>query len=635
MQIRATLLAKYCLDCQPESVRRRLIRNEPFGARLGLETRTIATVADLARFDREDLLAAARAALSGSGESVVEDVEGISAVVAREQNGLVLKRAGQGEPIVAARLDNLMIVSSSREERSAGLASLLNRAGPTAPDFSSLQRAAEERDLSNEEAGSVLDELADGVAALRARAAKALEAADEAATDNLIPPTMTYYDRFCGPDPSGADAEAYLTMTLPAYRRGLLGRDLVRGLEICLLGALRDDLSPGTWAEDVSDDALWKALTECNPHSNPHSLLGALDIALSRQHDSRYRSFAEDAVEKLTGTTFPRPDGINAHELLPLFARIVFGKVTMIEGGASRPPYWRRMCAWMQAGWLARITLPLVLEMTQLRGWAAANETAAMTYARMLDLRWEPMSQASEMSPLSLRCELVGRLHLLRSRHEAAGRSFPSAGKVDAAMEQLGEQGAPLGWALPGLMEGHRQPCQPLPADSTQQMIAAFSARPDTSAWMRLAYLSQLFTFGPDLMQCLWPAARGIVLDGQQIQREQGFVQLERACSIAAARRDTQLARAIGTVLLEHTPKSSTGQEAAAVLAVSILAAAAFEHEAEWAVWLEEQLAATAIRLPAGEPIEAFGAQLEALKEVLPLRHAIQARAEALCAAAV
>ena len=635
MQVRATLLAKYCLDRQPESVRRRLMRNEPFGARLGLETRTIVTVADLGLFDREDLLAAARAALSSSGESVVEDLDGISAVVAREKNGLVLKRTGQGEPIIAARLDKLLIVSSSREERSAALASLLNRAGPTAPDFSSLQHIAEERDLDNEEVGRVLDEVAHGVAALHARAAKVLEAADAAATDDLIPPTITYYDRFCGPDPSGADAEDYLTMTLPAYRRGLLGRDLVRGLDICLLGALRDDLSPGTWAEDVSDDALWKALTESDPRSNPHSLLGALDIALGRPHDSRYRSFAEDAVEKLTGTTFPRPDGIDAHELLPLFARIVFGRVTMLEGGASRPPYWRRMCAWMQAGWLARMTLPLVLEITQLRGWVAANETAAMTYARMLDLRWEPMSQAGEMSPLSLRCELVGRLHLLRSRHEAAGRSVPGAGKIDAAMEQLGEQGAPLGWALPGLMEGHRQPSQPLPADSAQQMIAAFSAGPDTSAWMRLAYFSQLFTFGPDLVQCLGPAARGIVLGGQEIQREQGFVQLERACCIAAARRDTKLARAIGTALFEHTPKSSTGQEAAAALAISILAAAAFEHEAEWAVWLEERLAATAIRLPAGEPIETFGAQLAALKQVLPLRHAIQAKAEALCAAAL
>ena len=74
MGIRATFLAKYCLDRQPESVRRRLMRNRRFGDLLGLETRTIVTVADLGRFDREDLLTAARAALTGSGEAVLEDL---------------------------------------------------------------------------------------------------------------------------------------------------------------------------------------------------------------------------------------------------------------------------------------------------------------------------------------------------------------------------------------------------------------------------------------------------------------------------------------------------------------------------------------------------------------------------------
>jgi hypothetical protein len=145
----------------------------------------------------------------------------------------------------------------------------------------------------------------------------------------------------------------------------------------------------------------------------------------------------------------------------------------------------------------------------------------------------------------------------------------------------------------------------------------------------------QLFTLSLDLTQFVYQAARGIASGGQEIQRERGFVQLERACSIAAARRDTQLARGIGTALLEHITKSTTAQEAGAALAISTLAAAAFEHEAEWAVWPEEQLAATAIRLPAGEPIETFGAQLALLKQILPLHHAIPARAEALCAAAV
>ena len=632
--MRARLLAEYFLDRQPELIAGRLVRNAALCIRLGIETQKAVTLGDLGRFDREELLAAARRALSGCGKVEIHDIGGRNTVVARDEAGLVLKRAHVGEASVESRLDDLLIVSTSRKERSAALASLISSAGPTAPDFTDLLQAAGKRNLTCEEADRILSEAWGGVATLQARAAVALQTGD-ANVDNLVPGAMAYYDGFCGPDPSGADPEAYLTSTLPAYRRELLGRGLVRGLDNCLLGALRDDLSPGAWLQDVCDDELWAALEKCQPHYNPYSLLGALDVALGRQHDSRYRSFADNAMGTLASDQLPRPDGVDTYELLPLLARAVFNRVTMLEGGAVRPPYWRRMSAWMQAGLLGRLTLPLRLEMDQLRGWAAANEIVANAYARMLDLRQEPMLHAAEMSPSALRCEVVGRLIALRSRHEAAGRCVSRAGEIDAAMARLREQGMPLGWALPGPMEGHMQRAEALPADGVQQMIEALSDEADKSAWMRLAYFSQLFAFGPDLMECVRQAARGIALGAEDTEREQDFVRLEHACAIAAARRDMELARAIGTVILERAPTISTGRGAAAALGISVLAGAAFEAEAAWAVWLEEQLAETALRLPAGEPIEWFGAHLAALKQVLPMRYAIQSRAEALCAAAV
>jgi hypothetical protein len=627
-------LARYILKSQPELVRQRLVHHEKFGARLGLSTRTIVTVPGIGRFDGADLISAAREALSDANEVGLEDLDGLSAEVMRDQSGLALKPTNAQRPLIEHRLDDLIFLSPNQEERLARLESLLNRVGPTAPDFSGLERAAQERSLDDDEAGRILDEVWGGVAALQAHAAAAL-AAGGATTDDLIPSAMAYYDRFCGPDPSGAEPEAYLTTTLPAYRRELLRRNLAQGLDICLLGALRDDLSPGAWVQDAPDEALWAALQECMPDCDPYSLLGALDIALGRQNDSRYRSFAESAVERLTGAQFPRPDGIDTYELLPIFARVVFCKLTMLEGGAVRPPYWRRMSAWMQAGLLARMALTLKLDLDRLRGWLAANETAATTYAQMLDLQREPVFHATRMLKTALRCEVVGRLLFLRSRHEAAGRSVPGAADIDAAVERLNEEAVPLGWALPGPLEGHRQPTRELPADDLRWLIEAFGGKPDTSVWARLAYLSQLFALGPDLMGCVRQASRGTLLGANGTEVEEGFVRCEHACIVAATRRDTELAREIGAGVAEHAPRTSTGAEAAAALGISMLAAAAFEHEREWAAWLEEELAATAARLPAGEPIESFGAELAALKQILPLRHRIQARAEALCAAAV
>jgi hypothetical protein len=132
---------------------------------------------------------------------------------------------------------------------------------------------------------------------------------------------------------------------------------------------------PGTWTDHVNDDELWDALTACNPWCNPFALLGGLHIALGRQYDDRYRTFAGEAVKKLIQEEFPRPDGNDTYELLPLWAQLVLNRINALEGGAVHPPCWKHMCAWMQAGLLARLTQSINLELESVREWIEANQT--------------------------------------------------------------------------------------------------------------------------------------------------------------------------------------------------------------------------------------------------------------------
>jgi hypothetical protein len=238
----------------------------------------------------------------------------------------------------------------------------------------------------------------------------------------LVPDSLAYFERFCGPPLANADHEEYFRRILPRYRMDLIRRDLVRGLNICLQGALQDDLMPGLWTEHVNDDELWDALTACDPWSTPFALLGALDIAIGRQHDERYRTFAEKAVQKLVQEKFPRPDGVDTYELLPLWAELVLNRINGLDGGALRPPCWKRMCAWMQAGFLSRLMQSISLELESFREWIHGNQMLAGVYAKTLDLRHEPMYRATEMSPRALHEEVIGRLVLLRERHKTAGR---------------------------------------------------------------------------------------------------------------------------------------------------------------------------------------------------------------------
>jgi hypothetical protein len=475
------------------------------------------------------------------------------------------------------------------------------------------------------------------VTALQSHAAAAFHT-NQVTLDNLIPNSFTYFERFCGPHPSDMEHEEYFRTVLPQYRQGLIRRNLVRGLDICLQGALRDDLMPGVWTEHLNDNELWEALATCNPWRDPYALLGALDIALGRQHNERYQRFAEEAVTKLVQEEFPRPDGIDVYELMPLFAELVLNRINTLEGGVIRPPCWKRMCAWMQAGFLVRVTQRFRLTLESIREWAQRNQTSAGMYANMLDLRHEPMYRAAEMSPGALREEIIGRLVLLRERQKAAGRWVPSSASIDEAIARLAEDGSPLGWALPGPLDGHRRPAEAgifrLPKDDCAWAAEELAKNPATSIVSTLAYLSQHFDLGEELLMRLRGAIAQMAVVSAETSVEEGIGRLTDTALIACAQRDVELASAIASTVVATAPSARSKSETRTLFHALLLASTAWQNEAEWAEWLERQLTETALRLPAGEPSETFFAHLQELKKVLNLDLGIHVRAEALASAA-
>ena len=115
-------VAEYLISRQPEIVRRRIDSSADFGARLGFRSRTVLSVKGVGRFDTEELLMRAREALDGGPDHRLLDVDGVEAVLARDAEGLTLRRAA------TARLIGLI--------------------GPTGADIAALACVAAERELS-------------------------------------------------------------------------------------------------------------------------------------------------------------------------------------------------------------------------------------------------------------------------------------------------------------------------------------------------------------------------------------------------------------------------------------------------------------------------------------------------------
>ena len=432
--------------------------------------------------------------------------------------------------------------------------------------------------------------------------------------------------------------EEYLTGALPAYRQQLLRRNLVRGLEICLLGALRDDLMPAAWTGEINDDDIWKTLETIDTRANPFVLLGVLDIAITRQHDERYKTLAAETMSKLVQEQLPRPDGVDCYEIIPLFAQLALARINVLEGGALCEPFWKRMSAWMHAGLLMQSTLHIQIKLEALRGWVDSNRDMAGTYAQMIDLRREPMYRAAEISRSSLREEIIGRLVILRARHQAAGRSVPHSEDVDAAMTRLASKGSPLGWAMPGPLDGHRRPAdqkgRALSETDVSHVMEELSKDPYGAIWSKLAYFSQCFDLGDKILKRACEASARTALDVEQSEGENKPGRLFDICLVAAAHRNKDLARSIAAAALARAPKAVTGHAAMSILHILLLASAAFEHEAEWSSWLGEQLTGLAYNLPSGEATRTLLEHLIEIKIVLPISLPVCSRAEAVASAA-
>ena len=335
------------------------------------------------------------------------------------------------------------------------------------------------REPSEDELSVFFREAANGVASLQGILAHKIHVALPVNVADIIPQNIAYFERFVGQVPEDGGTEGYIRKILVPYRRALLERDLRAGLDICCLGALRDDLCPGQWIQEVDDDAVWDAISRCDTEGSPLTLLGALDVALYREGDERFRVFAEQAILRLCDEKFGHAGSFNTYELLWCFVQMIFNQINQLDNGSKRAGYWKRTCAWMQAQFVVRCLakVPSTIASDALKSWCQSRMGLSGAYAELVDSREEPMLlYSARTSPGDLRSEVLGRLAILRARHENEGRHIPYAAEIDQALVRARERGDWVRCEFPGPLEGSRKIVRPLPDELAEELR---TSRPD------------------------------------------------------------------------------------------------------------------------------------------------------------
>lgn len=604
IDIDKTEYGRFFLESLPSAARRLLINHDTaFAKQCGIQIQRSFSIGTDIQIADSALFGAARKVYATSEEESIEDLAGKEIVVGLdgESRHIVVKWLDAENAPQKVVINDLALVSPDPETRLAALREIRERLGPTAQDVRRLCKALRSTAPSDAELAKLLDETVNGVAAKQGILIQKIDTGTSFRAEDVVPSSIAYFERFCGPGPGSAEPETYLREVLIPYRRDLLTRDLAAGLDICALGALRDDLMPGQWVAELDNDSVWTALSSCDLKGNPFALLAGLDIALYRQDDERFRQFADQAVAQLTDETFGHQMGTNFFELLQSMYTLLSNRINLVEGGATMPGYWKRMSAWMQAGLfiraLANLSVPDTSDFFErVQQWAHENMIVAGAYSVFLDARREPMISAASL-PQGLRNEILGRLDILRLRHEAEGRTFPISPMLQEMLDKAEESGRNPLWDFPGPLEGHSRPRHSV-TEQFKRALDAASEEGESYLLESLVLHSQLFSFGAPEIERTRQTVRAMPPGSDPRSDTDGLLhRLEMASVVAAVSGDTALSDEIAHAAI-RVSEVTPNDEVRRLLAVLLQAAVVHQENEAWSDWLEEKLTEVTARLP-------------------------------------
>ena len=504
-------------------------------------------------------------------------------------------RSNRGNETVEARLPEFSVLSPVKASRREAVRRIVGLIGATGPNFLFAPYKIVDRGLTNEDFDSLLSELVNGTVARQFRLRWLFDHRASVTIGDIVPNELSYYARFCGPPPCGQGPESYIQDTLIPYRRKLLERDLRTGLDIGLSGALRDDLCPGQWLTDADDDILWDALARHRGSNNPFVLIAGIDVAAYRPNDPRFRKFSEDAIVALSKAMFSKDGSEDFQSLAAGLCDFVFSQINLVRGCAERPGYWKRMCAWMQAG---QIVDAVARSSTQINArtlgkWVDENVTSAGLFGGLVDLKEEPMWSPTRSTKAVWNDEIVGRLCLLKGRHEDAGREIPGWDGVSKELSEAISEWIKGASRFRGPLEGHRIPRESIPQRIADELDGMWGGNPEYA----LRVLSNI-CLGFVVPETVLDRAREAVSTLPHDVRDSNFERLENASNVAARTRSTALAREIGAVAVTMAPDIESREHVLKLLLIILIASAAHEEHDIWVEWLDQTLTSVARSLP-------------------------------------
>lgn len=533
-------------------------------------------------------------------------------------------------------MPHLSLLSPSAKVRVHTAKDILKLLGATAGKMHKLITDLEFRPATADEIHEISNELVNGVKAVQARLQRKVMNNEVIEIDDLVPRSIEFFEKLISPHMMELNPDEFIQDVVIPYRAKLLRLDLNSGLEIACIGFLSDTLAPGEWVKDFSNDDLWDALARFDYSASPFVLLAALDIALYRREDARYQELASKAMKTLCDRSFGRTDSFDTYEALQVVIELVENRINLLDSGAIKPNYWKRMAGWIQAslfvGYLAQYGSPEVTE--SLKAFAADNSKLAGRYARTVGARFEPLSFAARTTGDLLHDYLVVRLLLLIRRHEGLGHEVPKPNELHSDHPVLRSPDESVLLGLPGPLDGHRVPTKRVPPELSDVWLVRTDVAAQDFPWQAFVMLSQTHELSANQLATFQTTVRRLLTAGGDLEPSALLRYADYSSIVASASRSRTLADAVADFVVRIASVVNEPSHVAQLIACLLQTAGVHGDSTAWSEWLDTRLVQVAEQLPPppSESSRVFVDLLDELAVVLPVDSWVHLRARAVSA---
>lgn len=534
-------------------------------------------------FQRSVLFDAIKAAFGGNGEelSATDTVGGVWRVQILRDKEATTVAIAQGEKRFL--VTNLALLSPDKETR---IKVFRQRAGEVnLPEDSrqSWEALLEQRTPDNDEIGLIQDDLNDTPVIARDAIRDNL-VSGTISLDVLVPRSARYYERLVGRCEDGAKIEDYIREVAVPLMRSNIGWRSFGGYQFALLLTSQPAFSLALGEIETEEGLLSKVFDWAAMKGDAISRASCIEIGLRRI--SADPLIKEPLLKLIDSLAKDAPVAhVDQFKLLSALFLAVCGEMSFRRALSSKPPFWRRLAAFAQAGMIARQVIANGHNVTEVADWLMSVRAQAFTLQCYADMRLEPRWFAGLATPQQLRNELVGRAWMAAKANEAVvatqGWTDKLLGEGDETLLSKFQMTQAF---LPGPLEGGSNAVQEMPQELLDSIRSDLSETTITgTSFMKLANAVLFYRLPLQLADL---AVAAIVRADYRLDIGDPEVPLEAVlvgvASVAAVARNHALADALFIVLRKYRKFYPAELSINDTFRVAMVASASREKLLDW-----------------------------------------------------